>query len=1125
MRVYVRLNPRSLALVSETSVMILFPIKSNRGTCSISFLPRSEFPISQYQPLSKSEGYGLLGLSYIDGHIYLGIISGASKVALPRNGETVQRIDAVEFHCLTNSDWDYIGLYPNGFALDASTLDTRYESLGTRVAHPCTELKKLLSDGSFYYSTDFNITQTLQQRGIHSFNNNGNNDHEQIEETNWKDFMWNAFIMSDIIKYRNRLDPTLRAIFDASGFNTSVIRGFAETITTRVANSMGCRITIISKQSCRKAGTRYNSRGINDEGHVANFVESEIIVNIPETDLCASYTQVRGSVPLFWEQETQLLGTSSKVTITRSPQATQPAFTKHFQALADAFGDVHIVNLLSATKSNEIDLSRKYELQLKDFIKSTDRHIPFTHFDFHVITASSKGGYANASKILPSLNASINNFSFCAIDENTGDYTSEQTGVFRTNCLDCLDRTNFIQQVISKEILVSILYNYRITSSPSSSAGIYNMMESHNKLWANNGDQLSQIYTGTNALKTSFTRTGRMNLAGALSDMTKSVSRMYVNSFMDKDRQAMIDLLLGNNADQKKVRVYDPASEYVETELKKAEYKFKSFQNIKIWTGTFNVAGGYPRESLTSWIFPDETNDETDLPDLIFIGLQEIVELTAGNMMTVDPSKARAWENKLAETLKQKGGYVMIRTGSLGSLSLFIYAKSSKVAEIKNVETATKKTGMGGMTANKGALAISLLYGATSVVIVNCHMAAGQSGVQERIADYQVIETGIRFARNQTIKDHDVIVWVGDFNYRVQLPNDMARNLLIIDDLEALFAHDQLTKAKSERRIFRDYNEMKINFPPTYKFDKGTQTYDTSEKQRVPSWTDRILWKSSVDMKQLNYSNVDSIRFSDHRPVYSTFITKITIIDKELKKVLAQEFLKKFFEGSNTPDLLDLPITEIRTSHISEDITRHSTPVVQQNPPKPPPPRVPPPRSQTQTPQSRNTEHSPLINSSIDFPVLVPKSKFTDTSSENSLQMPTHSRQNSVSPGSSPTPPPVPKRREDIDTKLQTPLRESTPNLHPMSFKTAPLVPKKSINLTVPTAPIVPKKPANLTAIPKLANGSKSGSLSSSSLPLSKSPSPRPLSLTMTSPSLLEAYPTVPSKKSTLSSSKTHNGN
>lgn len=58
------------------------------------------------------------------------------------------------------------------------------------------------------------------------------------------------------------------------------------------------------------------------------------------------------------------------------------------------------------------------------------------------------------------------------------------------------------------------------------------------------GQALSKIYAGTGALKSSFTRTGKMSLGGKLADATKSLTRTYINNFADKDRQNTIDVLL-----------------------------------------------------------------------------------------------------------------------------------------------------------------------------------------------------------------------------------------------------------------------------------------------------------------------------------------------------------------------------------------------------------------------------------------------------------------------------------------------------------------------------------------------------------------------------------------------------
>src|SRR3954454_23482326 len=80
----------------------------------------------------------------------------------------------------------------------------------------------------------------------------------------------------------------------------------------------------------------------------------------------------------------------------------------------------------------------------------------------------------------------------------------------------------------------------------------------HSSLWADNGDALSTIYAGTGALKSSFTRHGKMSLAGAIADARKTATRLYVNNFADKARQNTLDMLLGRIYGQIPVVLYDP---------------------------------------------------------------------------------------------------------------------------------------------------------------------------------------------------------------------------------------------------------------------------------------------------------------------------------------------------------------------------------------------------------------------------------------------------------------------------------------------------------------------------------------------------------------------------------------
>lgn len=90
---------------------------------------------------------------------------------------------------------------------------------------------------------------------------------------------------------------------------------------------------------------------------------------------------------------------------------------------------------------------------------------------------------------------------------------------------------------------------------------------------------------------------------------------------------------------------------------------------------------------------------------------------------------------------------------------------------------------------------------------------------------------------------------------------------------------------------FPYYSEARITFLPTYKYDIGTDTYDTSEKARIPAWCDRVLRKGD-NIRQINY-DAAPLRFSDHRPVYATFQCLVSKVDEKKKEQLSQELYRQ----------------------------------------------------------------------------------------------------------------------------------------------------------------------------------------------------------------------------------------
>jgi inositol polyphosphate 5-phosphatase INPP5B/F len=131
-----------------------------------------------------------------------------------------------------------------------------------------------------------------------------------------------------------------------------------------------------------------------------------------------------------------------------------------------------------------------------------------------------------------------------------------------------------------------------------------------------------------------------------------------------------------------------------------------------------------------------------------------------------------------------------------------------------------------------------------------------------------------------TIYDHDIVFWGGDLNSRLDLNTFEVKKLIRKRQFEStLLKFDQLRSELSSRASFENFKEQEIDFPPTYKFDRGTNTYDTSEKQRCPAWTDRILWKekdSFSRVQPIGYESAHNIRLSDHKPVLATFLLRIS---------------------------------------------------------------------------------------------------------------------------------------------------------------------------------------------------------------------------------------------------------
>ena len=171
--------------------------------------------------------------------------------------------------------------------------------------------------------------------------------------------------------------------------------------------------------------------------------------------------------------------------------------------------------------------------------------------------------YENLSKLLKgtSVSNALEKFdyfhaiiTFNELQQPDVEVLTNQKGVFRTNCVDCLDRTNVVQTVFSRQILHKMLHKLRICDGPSGEPfqEFNPVFETIYKvLWADHGDTLSLAYSGTGALKSDFTRTGKRTKQGAIRDGINTCQRFYINNFCDGYNQDCHDYFLGEIYPQK----------------------------------------------------------------------------------------------------------------------------------------------------------------------------------------------------------------------------------------------------------------------------------------------------------------------------------------------------------------------------------------------------------------------------------------------------------------------------------------------------------------------------------------------------------------------------------------------
>ncbi|KAL4923361.1 putative inositol polyphosphate phosphatase [Aspergillus undulatus] len=381
------------------------------------------------------------------------------------------------------------------------------------------------------------------------------------------------------------------------------------------------------------------------------------------------------------------------------------------------------------------------------------------------------------------------------------------------------------------------------------------------------------------------------------------------------------------------IRLWDGMLEddWLEIQMQKRDVEFCSFREISTVIMTWNAGASTPGSVRTSTFIQDAIRPDNP-PEILVFGFQELVDLenkkiTAKSLLLGSKKKEsgekehmsrqyRVWMEHLTRCINDcmplEESYVLLHSANLIGLFTCIFVKHKERAKIKDVSAAEVKRGMGGLHGNKGALVFRFVLDDSSLCFVNCHLAAGQTQTTNRNNDIAAIleteslpvETSLTSRLDHfvsggdgsMIMDHEICILNGDLNYRI---DSVPRNVIIEDirnnNLTKLLDRDQLLASRRKNPGFRlrAFQEAPITFAPTYKYDVGTDEYDSSDKKRSPAWCDRVLYRGLGRVKQLEYRRHE-VRASDHRPVSATFKLRIKTVNPEKREALWEACQKDF---------------------------------------------------------------------------------------------------------------------------------------------------------------------------------------------------------------------------------------
>ena len=699
-------------------------------------------------------------------------------------------------------------------------------------------IKRLLQNGHFYYSLEFDLSQTYQNKANFFLRNKGSIPFHNLVNSN-KEYMFNYFLLKTFYTFQI-----------AQEFQCSCIYGYISMINNVSIdsnNNYKGDIILIERYQINKIDITNENLGIFDY-YCSSFKEIEVI-SIVNNDNIFSHLICESTIPVEYKKEMN----DNNMSI------------YFFNSLLENYNNICIISMLNSDKNN-------IQTKINQLYKSTQ---------------------INKDKI-----------KFLEFDKvNTIDYFFSLTNKMREFIHFFALYKNILNNQFSTERQNGIFYIIHYDNNPSLNFMSFQLIEYLNWYYLQKQYDALLINTDIGCYSKSNTLPLYLQYSNLFSSFYSFCKYSYDNSQINKNNT----MLLQNTI------------QYL-TESRNKKRKKTIDRKITMLMVTWN-AGGIPSKpkGMNNDIQYQSNYDLSPLftsnkfymngrgnPDIIVIGMQEIVKLNASNILVNQNTKSvEEWKFAIYLGIKkayQNEEYDLVQEMDLVGIMLLVYKKRKLKSQI--IDTMIIKSGVMGTMGNKGNCLISLKVFNTSIAIATGHYIAGQSKINERLNMIdEVLTSKLKNEFNQEsqsilnynevnkkfFQEFDLWFIFGDVNFRIEQSYNEVIQRLANGDLEYLRRYDQFLNIREENDKYKMICEGMINFWPTYKYEKLTDSFAKSgNKIRIPSWCDRILFKASSKIRVLEYNSIN-FKLSDHRPVYGLYeLDCIEIMDNE-KEIIIEE--------------------------------------------------------------------------------------------------------------------------------------------------------------------------------------------------------------------------------------------